>query len=245
MLHFRDAHIVATFFRPFWQRTTSKQMLPVPKRDGDGKRAGMESTRSSSRTKRFKTGGRFSRCNRKTMGSKANRFLATIYRIWMMRHVDVPDEIARALVKQMGTSGRSGAGRKAAKPKKHTKPKYIPVVATVGGKSTRTTLVPAGGGHYRMQINTAQRKAAGADAGDTVSVQLRIDLAPRAVSVPADLRVALAKHPKARKAFEQMPPGHRRQFLMWFDHATQPETRKRHLDRAIDHLLERALLRPR
>jgi len=172
------------------------------------------------------------------MAVKSSRFMATVYKIWMMRHVDVPDEIARALAKQMRRSRDKGAGRKAAKAK------YIPVVATVGGKSTRTTLVPAGGGRYRMQINTAQRKAAGADAGDTVSVELRIDLASREVSVPADLRAALAKHPKARKSFEQIPPGHRRKFLMWFDHAKQPETRKRHLERAIDHLLERALLRP-
>jgi hypothetical protein len=99
----------------------------------------------------------------------SQRFMARIYRIWMMRHVDVPDEIARDLLKQIARANSAGKRAKAAKPK------YIPVVAVVGGKSTRTTLVPAGGGHYRMQINTAQRKAAGADAGDAVSVELRID----------------------------------------------------------------------
>lgn len=160
--------------------------------------------------------------------------MATIYKIWLMRHVDVPDDIARALAKQMGKVRPVG---------KRAKPKYIPVVAVVGRKSSRTTLVPAGGGRYRMQINTAQRKAAGADTGDTVSVELRIDLASRAISVPADLRKALAEHPKARKAFEEMPPGHRRQFLMWCASGKRPETRRKHLDRAIDHLLERALMR--
>ncbi len=168
--------------------------------------------------------------------SKPARFVATIYRIWMMRHVDVPDEIARGLQKQMG-SGRPTSTR--------TNPKYIPVVAIVGGKSTRTTLVPAGGGRYRIQINTAQRKAAGADAGDLVTVELRLDLASRAIPVPADLLEALAEHAKARKAFEEMPPGHRRQFLMWCASGKRPETRRKHLDRAIDHLIERALLRLR
>jgi hypothetical protein len=128
---------------------------------------------------------------------------------------------------------------------KRANPKYIPVVAIVGGKSTRTTLVPAGSGRYRMQINTAQRKAAGADAGDLVTVELRLDLASRAVPVPADLRKALAEHPKARRAFEGMPPGHRRRFLMWCAAGKRPDTRRKHLDRAIDHLLERALLQPR
>jgi hypothetical protein len=164
--------------------------------------------------------------------------MATIYKIWMMRHVNVPDEIARALTKEMRSGG-------AGKQSKQSKPKYIPVVGVVAGKSTRTTLVPAGDGHYRMQINTAQRRAAGADAGDAVSVELRIDLASRAVPVPADLRAALARHPKARKAFDEMPPGHRRQFLMWCASGKRAQTRSKHLDRAIDHLLERALLRPR
>jgi hypothetical protein len=168
--------------------------------------------------------------------SKPARFMATIYKIWMMRHVDVPDEIVGALAKQMGK--RRSANER-------TIPKYIPVVAIVGRKSTRTTLVPAGGGHYRMQINTAQRKSTGADAGDLVSVELRIDLASRVVPIPKDLREALAEHPKAREAFEEMPPGHRRQFLMWCAAGKRPETRRKHLDRAIDHLLERALLRPR
>jgi Bacteriocin-protection, YdeI or OmpD-Associated/Domain of unknown function (DUF1905) len=170
--------------------------------------------------------------------SKPMRFMATIYKIWLMRHVDVPDEIARALNKQMRSAGDTS--KRVAK----AKSKYIPVVATVAGKSTRTTLVPAGAGRYRMQINTPQRKAAGADAGDAVRVELRIDLASRVVPVPADLRAELSKHPKARKAFEEMPPGHRRQFLMWCASAKRPETRRKNLERAIDHLLERALLRP-
>jgi hypothetical protein len=167
---------------------------------------------------------------------KPARFMATIYKIWMMRHVDVPDEIVRALAKQMGK------GRPAAK---RTKPKYIPVVAIVGGKGTRTTLLPAGGGRYRMQINTAQRKAARADVGDLVSVELRLDLASRTIPLPADLQQALAVHPKARKAFEEMPPGHRRQFVIWFNSAKSAAARSRRMDRAIDHLIERALLRPR
>lgn len=171
--------------------------------------------------------------------SKPLRFMATIYKIWLMRHVDVPDDIARELQKQM-RRGRPGTKCGSA-----AKAKYIPVVSTVGGKSTRSTIVPAGGGKYRMQINTAQRKAARVDWGDAVSVELRIDLASRAVPVPPDLRAALAKHPKARQGFDEMPPGHRRQLLMWFAAAKRPETRRKHLERALDHLVERVLLRPK
>jgi hypothetical protein len=165
--------------------------------------------------------------------------MATIYKIWMMRHVNVPDEIAATLRKQM-------KGDKA--PRRRVdgmKSKYITVIATVGGRSTRTTIVPAGGGKYRMQINTAQRKAANVDWGDPVTIELRIDLASRAVPVPADLRAALAKHPRARRGFDEMPTGHRRQFLLWLGSAKSPETRRKHLERAIDHLIERALMKSR
>jgi hypothetical protein len=158
----------------------------------------------------------------------------------MMRHVDVPDDVAHALVREImeraNTKGRS-------KTAKSGKPKYIPVVASVNGKTARVTLVPAGGGRYRMQINTALRKAARADVGDAVGVELRLDRASRSLPVPADLQVGLKQHPKARKAFEALAPGHRRHFIEWYDSAKSAEARRRRLDRAIDVLLERALLR--
>ena len=165
--------------------------------------------------------------------------MATIYKIWMMRHVNVPDKVASALRRQIAAakpSSKRFGGKES---------KYIQVIATVGGKSNRTTIVPAGGGKYRMQINTAQRKAAKVDWGDPVTIDLRIDLASRTVPVPPDLRSALDKHPRARRGFEEMPAGHRRQFLMWLGSAKNPETRRKHLDRAIDHLVERVLLKPR
>ena len=169
----------------------------------------------------------------------SGRFLATIYKIWMMRHVDVPEEIAYALLKELAR----GAGSRN-KPAKSPAPKYIPVVAVVNGKSARATLVPAGGGRFRLQINTALRKAARADAGDLVSVELRLDRASRNLPAPPDLLAGLRSHPKAWKAFQSLAPGHRRHFIQWFDCAKSSEARSRRLNRALDVLLERALLRP-
>jgi uncharacterized protein YdeI (YjbR/CyaY-like superfamily) len=95
-----------------------------------------------------------------------------------------------------------------------------------------------------MQINTALRKAAHADVGDVLSIELRLDRESRELPVPADLRAALKEYPKARRAFDQLPPGHRRQYIKWFDSAKGPETRARRLGRAMEILLERALLGP-
>lgn len=178
------------------------------------------------------------------MKPAAQRFLATIYRIWMMRQVDVPEEVSRALAKQLHKSHRAGRKGKARAqaPGEATNAKYIPVVAIVNGRRARVTLTPAGGGRYRLQLNTALRKAACADVGDLVSVELRLDLASRELPVPGDLRAALKEHPKARQAFEKLTTSHRRHFIEWFDSAKGSEVRIRRLGRAIDVLLERALL---
>jgi hypothetical protein len=215
--------------------------------------------------------------------SEAHRFLATVYKIWMMRHVDVPEDVSSALIAQMGkadkrpsdTTSRSdrrrgnterkrwtitrgsetpqSSGKRAATRGEDnggarangTRPKYIPVTAIVNGRSARTTLVPAGGGRFRMQINTVLRKAAQVDAGDLVSVELRLDLASRELPVPPDLRDGLKAVAKAWKAFDALTPAHRRHIIEYFDSAKSLEARQRRLERTIDFLLERALLNPR
>ncbi len=158
----------------------------------------------------------------------------------MLRHVDVPEEVSSSLAKQMGVTKRRTSRRRIEG--RDDKPKYIPVVVVVNSHSARTTLVPAGGGRYRLEINTELRKAAQADVGDVISVELRLDITSRTLPVPRDLRAGLQDHPKARKAFEALAPGQRRQFIQWFDSPKAPEARRKRLARAIDILLERALL---
>jgi hypothetical protein len=175
-----------------------------------------------------------------TFHCKSLKFQTIIYKIWMMRHGDVPDGVSRHLSRQF-QSGVKGIAPRKKKSAMTARSKYIPVVAAVNGCSARVTLMPAGCGRYRIQLNTALRKAACADVGDVVSVELRLDRASREVAVPADLRVALKQHPKARHAFEALR--RRRHFIEWFDSAKGDDTRIRRLGRAIDVLLERALLR--
>ena len=159
--------------------------------------------------------------------AKRHRFQATICRIWMMRHVDVPEEIGRALEKESG------------------KKNHIPVVALVNGRSVQTTLFPAGGGRYRMQFNVAMRKAARADAGDLVGLELRYDAESRELQVPTELRAVLKDHPKAWRAFEELPPGHRRQVLLYYSRAKTQRAREKSAYWILDHLLERALVGPK
>ena len=54
--------------------------------------------------------------------------------------------------------------------------------------------------------------------------------------VPAEIRRALAKHPAARKSFEALAPGYRRNYVRWIIEAKQAETRARRLAEAIRRL---------
>lgn len=155
-------------------------------------------------------------------------FVANIYRIWQMRYVDVPNEVVEKLAKEA-----------------RVKPaKYVPVVAQVNGRAVRTTLLPAGGGRYRMQFNAELRKASRADVGDLVSVEVSADRQSREIPVPSDLAAALRRHITARKAFENAPSGYRRQILKWMDSAKSDSVRARRIEVVIDRMLERAILGP-
>jgi hypothetical protein len=149
---------------------------------------------------------------------KVHRFLAAIYKVGINRAVDVPEEICRELC----ASG------------------YVPVVATVSGQSGSTTLIPAGGGAYRLYLDSRLRKAARVDAGDVVSVMLELDGESREVPVPAELRRALRKSASDRKIFVELTPGLRREFLCWVMAAKTAETRERRVQRGLQTLRDRA-----
>src|SRR4029077_6474994 len=116
--------------------------------------------------------------------------------------------------------------------------------AIVNGRSTRTTLVPGGAGHYRLQFNVTLRKAAWADVGEVVGVALKLDREPRELPVPPDLQAALRRRRMLQREFDGLPPGQRRQFLLYPGAAKGPDTGPKRLARFVEILLERALLRP-
>jgi hypothetical protein len=162
-------------------------------------------------------------------------FLATIYKIWMLRYVDVPEDIGIALAKEY-----SAATPKRGKEK--PLPNHIPVVAASNNRSTRTTLVPGGAGRYRLQVNATLRKAARADVGEVIGISLKIDLASRELPVPPELEAALKSRPRLKKEFDRLTVAGRMQFLRWFS-AKSPEVRNKRLPRALEVLTERALFR--
>lgn len=67
----------------------------------------------------------------------------------------------------------------------------VPVVATIGTHSWRTSVAPYRGSSW-VAVSAADRAAAGIAAGDEITVELVPDDAPRTVEVPADLSAAIA-----------------------------------------------------
>jgi uncharacterized protein YdeI (YjbR/CyaY-like superfamily) len=60
----------------------------------------------------------------------------------------------------------------------------------------------------------------------------------RSVRIPDALKQALARHPKARTAFERMPPSHRREYAEWIAEAKREQTRERRVATAIEWIGE-------
>lgn len=58
------------------------------------------------------------------------------------------------------------------------------------------------------------------------------------LSVPDDFRAALKKNAKARKTFENFPPGKRREYVEWVTGAKREETRRERLATSLEWLAE-------
>jgi uncharacterized protein YdeI (YjbR/CyaY-like superfamily) len=73
------------------------------------------------------------------------------------------------------------------------------------------------------------KAATGVDAGDRVDVTMELDTEPRRVTLPADLRAALAADPTAKSAFAKLSYTHKREYVEWVEEAKRPETRARRI----------------
>ena len=113
--------------------------------------------------------------------------------------------------------------------------KRFPVVATVNGYTWRTTVTRMGG-EFLVGLSKAVRAEAGAEAGDTVDLELKLETEERPVEVPEALAHALAGDPEARAAFEALAFTHRKEYARWVHEAKRAETRERRVAKALEML---------
>jgi hypothetical protein len=150
-------------------------------------------------------------------------FVAKIQKIWIMRCIDVPREICKAVKKEAGGN-----------------PKHIPVRGWIEGLAFENTLVPRGGGLYRFHINSKIWRKLQIDAGAAVEVTMILDREPREAVVPPDLAAELAGTPRALAAFNGVTASLRRHLVDYVDKAKQARTRDKRIQYIVKHMLERA-----
>lgn len=112
------------------------------------------------------------------------------------------------------------------------------VVVTLKGYAYRST-VAVMRGKYLLPLARVHRDAAGVRDGETVTVTLELDTAPREVAVPDDFAAAM-KTARVRAAFDRLAYTHRKEHVRAIEEAKKPETRQRRIKKAIAMLAAKA-----
>jgi hypothetical protein len=142
-------------------------------------------------------------------------FAAKIYKLWLIRFVDVPKEISQALGKSK---------------------ERIPVCGTAEGLPLRTTLVPSGNGRHRLAIHGDIYRKLRIDAGAVVEISLELDEESREPVLPPSLVAALKFSKVAAAEFRAMTTALRRQIVRYITSAKSEATVERRIAKFILHL---------
>jgi len=106
------------------------------------------------------------------------------------------------------------------------------VEGTINGFPFRAALEPNGKGSHWLRVSKAMHDAAGADVGDTVTVEITRAGEEPETRVPMDLRKTLAAAPLAQALWADITPIARRDWILWISSAKQPETRRSRIEKA-------------
>jgi Domain of unknown function (DUF1905)/Bacteriocin-protection, YdeI or OmpD-Associated len=115
----------------------------------------------------------------------------------------------------------------------------LPVVVRLNrdmDASWRTNLMPRGDGAFYLYLHGEMRATAGVGVGDTVTVELRDDVAYRGGpthDVPASFQAALTVNVTAAANWERLPPSRRKEILRYLAGLKS--------ERAIDRNVEKAM----
>jgi len=127
--------------------------------------------------------------------------------------IEVPEEIVTAL----------GSGKR---------PK---VAVTINGYTYRSSIAPMNG-VFMVGVSSDVRAAAGVAGGDEVDVDIKLDTAPREVTVPDDFAAALDAAPRARATFESLSYSNKSWHTLQIEGAKTAETRQRRIAKSIEAL---------
>jgi len=127
--------------------------------------------------------------------------------------VEIPDDVMRSL----GPEARP------------------PVSISINGYTWRSR-VAIMNGQRLVGISAAHRAAAGIEAGQTVDLDIALDIAPREVEEPDDFKLALDASPSARAAFDRLPFGLKAKHVRDIEAAKSPEVRACRIGKLVETL---------
>jgi hypothetical protein len=153
------------------------------------------------------------------MESEFHVFSSRIYKVGLIRYVDVPADISKRL--------DGGA--------------HVPVAGEVDGVPLRTTLVSRGRGAYRLAIHGDIRKKLRVDSGAVVEVAIALDEHSREPELPPALVLALRNAPRAQQKFRGMTTALRRQIVRYLTAVKTQETLERRAVKLVARLERREM----
>ena len=110
------------------------------------------------------------------------------------------------------------------------------IEGTINGFPFRAAFEPNGKGSHCLRVNQAMHDAAGADAEDTVTMELTRTEEEPETRVPTELHKALAMAPLAQTMWAEITPMARQNWILWLSTARQAETRRSRIEKACDML---------
>jgi uncharacterized protein DUF1905/bacteriocin resistance YdeI/OmpD-like protein len=113
------------------------------------------------------------------------------------------------------------------------------VQAVIAGTPYRGSLMPMGDGTYCLGVLKSIQEAAGVGQGDTITIDLELDITPRTVEMPAVLAGAIAHDKKATASWEALSFTNKKEMAQSLEEAKKPETRERRLAQALEKLRSR------
>ena len=110
-----------------------------------------------------------------------------------------------------------------------------PLVRVTINKYTYRSAVAVMNSKYMISFSPEHRKAAGVQGGDETDVTLELDVEPRTVEIPKDLKDALIKA-NALDAFEKSAPSMKKEYVRQVEEAKAQETRERRITKIVETL---------
>jgi len=153
------------------------------------------------------------------MESEFHVFSGRIYKVGLIRYVDVPADISKRL--------DGGV--------------HVPVAGEVDGVPLQTTLVSRGRGSYRLAIHGDIRKKLRVDSGAVVEVAIALDEQSRDPELPPALALALRNAPRAQQKFRGMTTALRRQIVRYLTAVKTQETLERRVVKFVARLESREM----